>query len=162
MFHVNAWGIPYTAVMMGSKLVLPGPHLDAESLLDLYQPEQVTLTAGVPTIWMNILQSLEAAPERWRLARGMRMVVGGAAASEAMIRGYDRLGLRVVHGWGMTETSPVGTVNCLKRELETLAPDEQYAIRAKQGLPLPFFEVRAMGAAGIAAWDGITMGARSR
>ena len=158
MFHVNAWGIPYTAVMMGAKLVFPGPHLDAESLLDLYQSEQVTLTAGVPTIWMNILQLLESAPERWTLAPGMRMVVGGAAASEAMIRAYDRFGLRVVHGWGMTETSPVGTVNCLKREVAGLSADEQYAVRAKQGLPLPFFEVRAMGAAGEAPWDGTTMG----
>ncbi|HET9662913.1 MAG TPA: AMP-binding protein, partial [Burkholderiales bacterium] len=78
MFHVNAWGIPFTAVMMGAKLVFPGPHLDAESLLDLYQSEGVTLTAGVPTVWMNILQWLEAAPERWKLAPGLRMVVGGA------------------------------------------------------------------------------------
>lgn len=158
MFHVNAWGIPFTAVMMGAKLVLPGPHLDAESLLDLYERERVTLTAGVPTIWTNILQSLENNPGRWKLAPGMRMVVGGAAASEAMIRAYDRLGLRVVHGWGMTETSPVGTVNCLKRELAALSEDEQYALRAKQGLPLPFFEVRAMGADGEAPWDGVSMG----
>jgi len=158
MFHVNAWGIPYTAVMMGSKLAFPGPHLDAESLLDLYQSERVTLTAGVPTIWMNVLEALEKAPERWRLAPGMRMVVGGAAASEAMIRRYDRLGLAVVHGWGMTETSPVGTVNCVKREFEGASDDERYAIRAKQGLPLPFFEVRAMGANGEVPWDGMTMG----
>ena len=158
MFHVNAWGIPFTAVMVGAKLVLPGPHLDAESLLDLYERERVTLTAGVPTIWTNILQSLENNPGRWKLAPGMRMVVGGAAASEAMIRAYDRVGLRVVHGWGMTETSPVGTVNCLKRELAALSADEQYALRAKQGLPLPFFEVRAMGADGEAPWDGVSMG----
>jgi fatty-acyl-CoA synthase len=158
MFHVNAWGIPYTAVMMGSKLVFPGPHLDAESLLDLYESECVTLTAGVPTIWMGMLELLETSPRRWRLMPGMRMVVGGAAASEAMIRRYDRLGLRVVHGWGMTETSPVGTVNCMKRELEGASEEERYAIRARQGLPLPFFEIRAMAAGGEAPWDGATMG----
>jgi fatty-acyl-CoA synthase len=158
MFHVNAWGIPFTAVMMGSKLVFPGPHLDAESLLDLYQSEQVTLTAGVPTIWMSILQALEKAPARWRLAAGMRMVVGGAAVPEAMIRAFDQFGLRVTHGWGMTETSPVGTVNYLKRELDGASADEQYTARAKQGVPLPFFEVRAMGGEGEAPWDGAAMG----
>lgn len=158
MFHVNAWGIPFTAVMMGAKLALPGPLLDAESLLDLYQSEQVTLAAGVPTIWAGVLHALEKEPPRWRLAPGMRMVVGGAAAPEAMMRGFDRFGLRVVHGWGMTETSPVGTVNYVKRELAGLAQDEQYAVRAKQGVPLPFFEVRAMTDDGEAPWDGGTMG----
>ncbi len=158
MFHVNAWGVPFTAVMMGSKLVFPGPHLDAESLLDLYQSERVTLTAGVPTIWMAILQALEREPQRWKLVPGMRMVVGGAAAPEAMIRAFDKFGLRVLHGWGMTETSPVGTVSFLKRELDGLSGDEQYAVRSKQGVALPFLEVRAMGDHGEAPWDGKTMG----
>jgi fatty-acyl-CoA synthase len=158
MFHVNAWGIPFTAAMMGSKLVFPGRHLDAESLLDLYQSEQVTLTAGVPTIWMNILQALQKEPDRWRLTSGMRMVVGGAAAPEAMMRAFDAFGLRVTHGWGMTETSPVGTVNYVKRELAGSSLDERYLTRAKQGVPLPFFETRTMGEAGEAPWDGTTMG----
>ncbi|MEK6591708.1 MAG: AMP-binding protein, partial [Pseudomonadota bacterium] len=158
MFHVNAWGIPFTAVMMGAKLALPGPHLDAQNLLDLFQSEQVTLSAGVPTIWSGMLQALEKQPQRWRLVPGMRMVVGGAAASEAMVRGFDKFGLRVVHGWGMTETSPVGVVNYVKRELAHLPPEAQYAVRAKQGVPLPFFEVRAMTDEGEAAWDGRTMG----
>ena len=94
MFHVNAWGMPFTAVMTGSKLAFPGPHLDAMSLLDLYQSEQVTLTAGVPTIWMGMLQALEREPSRWKLSAGMRMVVGGSAAPESMIRAFDRYGLR--------------------------------------------------------------------
>jgi fatty-acyl-CoA synthase len=158
MFHVNAWGIPFTAVMMGAKLALPGPHLDAQNLLDLFQSERVTLSAGVPTIWSGILQVLEKEPQRWQLVPGMRMIVGGAAASEAMIRGFDRFGLRVVHGWGMTETSPVGVVNYVKRELAQLPPEAQYAVRAKQGVPLPFFEVRAMTDDGEAPWDGTTMG----
>ena len=158
MFHVNAWGIPFTAVMMGSKLVFPGPHLDAENLLDLYDSEQVTLTAGVPTIWMNILQTLQADPGRWKLKPGMRMVVGGAAAPQAMIRAFDKLGLRVTHGWGMTETSPVGTVNFMKTDVEALSGEDRYAIQAKQGVPLPYLEVRAMGPGGEAPWDGTTMG----
>jgi fatty-acyl-CoA synthase len=158
MFHVNAWGMPFTAIMMGAQLAFPGPHLDATNLLDLYESEQVTLTAGVPTIWMGILQALEKEPARWRLAPGLRMVVGGAAAPEAMIRAFDRFGLRIVHGWGMTETSPVGTVNFMKRETGALSDDERYAVRAKQGVPLPFFEARAMSAAGEAPWDGNAMG----
>ena len=158
MFHVNAWGIPFTAVMMGARLAFPGPHLDAASLLDLYQSERVTLTAGVPTIWTGILQALEKEPARWKLAPGMRMVVGGAAAPEAMIRAFDKFGLIVVHGWGMTETSPVGTVNYPKSETAAFSADQQYALRAKQGVPLPFFEIRAMGDQGEAPWDGRTMG----
>jgi acyl-CoA synthetase (AMP-forming)/AMP-acid ligase II len=158
MFHVNAWGIPFTAAMMGSKIVFPGPHLDAINLLDIYQAEGVTLTAGVPTIWMGILQALEKEPARWQLAPGMRMIVGGAAAPESLIRAFDRFNLRVVHGWGMTETSPVGLVNFAKRELGAMTDDACAALRAKQGVPLPFFEVRAMGAEGEAPWDGASMG----
>jgi fatty-acyl-CoA synthase len=158
MFHVNAWGIPFAGVMVGAKLVFPGPHLDAASLLDLYQSEEVTLTAGVPTIWMSILRALEAEPTRWRLTPGMRMVVGGAAAPESMIRAFDRFGLRVLHGWGMTETTPAGTVNYVKREIKTATEEERYALRATQGVPLPFFEVRAMTEQGPAPWDGQTLG----
>jgi fatty-acyl-CoA synthase len=158
MFHVNAWGIPFSAVMVGAKLAFPGPHLDAASLLDLYQSEQVTLTAGVPTIWAGILQALDQEPSRWKLSSGMRMVVGGAAAPESMIRAFDRHNLKVIHGWGMTETTPVAAVNYLKREIAGLGSDEQYALRAKQGVPPPFVEVRAMAGQGEAPWDGRTMG----
>ena len=113
------------------------------NLLDLYESEQVTVSAGVPTIWLGIQQALEQEPERWRLAKGLRMVVGGAAAPESMIRAFDRFGVRVVHGWGMTETSPVGALNYIKRDVAGLDADALYAVRAKQGVPLPFFEVRA-------------------
>jgi fatty-acyl-CoA synthase len=158
MFHVNAWGLPYSAVMVGAKVAFPGPHLDAVSLLDLYAAEGVTVTAGVPTIWMGMLQALEKEPARWKLSTGLRMVCGGAAAPEAMIRAFDQYGLRVIHGWGMTETSPLGAINFTKRELTGLSPDEEYSVRAKQGVPPPFVELRTVTENGVAPWDGQTMG----
>ncbi|MDB5809125.1 MAG: o-succinylbenzoate--CoA ligase [Betaproteobacteria bacterium] len=158
MFHVNAWGLPFTGVMVGCKLVLPGPHLDAVSLLDLYQAEAVTFTAGVPTIWMGILQALEKAPAQWKLTPGMRMVVGGAAAPESMIRAFDRFNLNVLHAWGMTETTPLGTTAHIKHALKNLPVEDQYAYRRKQGVPAPFVEVRAMTDEGNAPRDGVTMG----
>ncbi len=157
MFHVNGWGLPFTATMAGCKQVLPGPHLDPESLLDLYVQEGVTLSAGVPTIWMGILQALEKEPDRWKLG-AIRMVVGGSAAPESMIRDFDRHGVRVVHAWGMTEMTPLGTVSLLKRSLDELPEDQRYAYRAKQGLPAPFVETRIMELTGEAPWDGQTMG----
>ncbi|MBX7101362.1 MAG: long-chain fatty acid--CoA ligase [Myxococcaceae bacterium] len=157
MFHVNAWGLPFAAVMVGAKLVLPGPHLDAESLLELFEKEQVTLTAGVPTIWMGILAALEQAPSRWKLQR-MRMVVGGSAVPESVIRGFDRHGQTVVHAWGMTETSPVGTVSHLSPALANASEDERYQARARQGTPVPLVEIRAVGDTGPVAWDGQSMG----
>ncbi len=158
MFHVNAWGIPFIATMIGAKQVFPGPHLDPESLLDLFERERVTVTAGVPTIWMGILDALDKNPKRWRLTPGMRMLVGGSAAPEALIRGFDRHGLRVVHAWGMTETSPLGTVSALKRHLEELPEKERYEIRAKQGFAAPFVELRAVGESGEIPWDGKALG----
>ena len=157
MFHVNGWGLPFTATMVGCKQVLPGPHLDPENLLDLYAQEAVTVSAGVPTIWLGILQALDKEPDRWKLG-ALRMVVGGSAAPESLIRGFDRHGLRVVHAWGMTEMTPLGTVSWLKRSLEELPEEQKYAYRAKQGLPPPLVETRVMGQTGEAPWDGETMG----
>jgi fatty-acyl-CoA synthase len=156
MFHVNAWGLPYAAMMLGTKLVMPGPHLDAVSLLDLFEQEKVTVAAGVPTIWMGILQALEKEPKRWKLHDGLRMVVGGSAAPESMIRAFDRFGLRVIHAWGMTETSPLGTVSHVPPGIED--EDTSYALRATQGIPSPFVELRAMGDAGPVPNDGKTPG----
>jgi fatty-acyl-CoA synthase len=158
MFHVNAWGLPYTALLMGAKLAMPGPHLDAVSLLDLFESERVTLSAGVPTIWAGIAQALEREPQRWRLERDIRMVVGGSAVPETLLRAMDKHGLRVIQGWGMTETSPVGTFNFTRREAAGIEGDAAYALRTKAGVPLPFFEVRAIGDDGEAPWDGEYMG----
>jgi fatty-acyl-CoA synthase len=157
MFHANAWGLPYSATMMGCKQVMPGPHLDAESLLDLFEKEKVTLAAGVPTIWMGVLAALEKEPKRWKLT-GMRMTVGGSAVPESMMRGFDKHGLRVEEGWGMTELSPLGSLARLKPSLDSRSVDEQYAFRAKAGIPLPFVEVRVVNEDGIAPWDGKSVG----
>jgi fatty-acyl-CoA synthase len=158
LFHANAWGLPHAATMMGTKLVLPGPHLDATSLLELMQSERVTIAAGVPTVWMAILEALEKEPGRWKLVPDLRMVVGGSAAPEAMIRAFDKHGLRVVHAWGMTEMSPVGSVSHLGPDARALSEDERYSARARQGRPAPWVDIRAVGDAGEVPWDGVTVG----
>ncbi|BDG59569.1 long-chain fatty acid--CoA ligase [Caldinitratiruptor microaerophilus] len=159
MFHANAWGIPFTAVLAGAKQVFPGPHLDPDSLLSLMESEQVTFTAGVPTIWLGILDLLDRKPDAYNLKSLRAMVVGGAAAPQAMIEGFEkRHGLNVVHAWGMTETTPLGTVSRLKRHLEALPEEERYRYRAMQGYAVPFVEVRAVGDSGPVPWDGRTMG----
>ena len=158
MFHANGWGLPYAGPAVGARLVLPGPHLDPVSLLDLAEAEGVTLAAGVPTIWNGILQALDAAPERWALDPQLRTVVGGSAASEAMIRGFDRHGIRTIHAWGMTEMTPLGSAATLKASMDGLDEDTRYGYRAKQGTAMPFVDMRLVNDAGIAPWDGETMG----
>jgi fatty-acyl-CoA synthase len=159
MFHVNAWGVPYIAAFAGAALVLPGPKLDAVSVLDLLAEETVTMTAGVPTVWMAVLQALDAEPERWDLAALERLIVGGSAVPPSMLEGFDRHGLTVVHAWGMTETSPLGSVNRLPADLLDAGAEEQYQYRARQGIPCPFVEVRARGENGeLIPWDDRAMG----
>jgi fatty-acyl-CoA synthase len=159
MFHVNAWGIPFASTMVGAKQVMPGPHLDPQSLLEDFEQERVTFTAGVPTVFLGILQALDEDPEAYDLSSIRSMVVGGSAAPESMIRGYkERHGLSVVHAWGMTETDPVATICHLDSELLEAPKDEQYRQLAKQGRPLPFIEIRAHGDEDLIPWDGETMG----
>ncbi len=158
MFHANAWGLPFTAVMVGAKIVFPGPHLAPEPILDLFQDEKVTMSAGVPTIWMGMLGAMQKNPGKWKTQPGLRMVVGGSAPPVSMIRDFDALGWRLIQAWGMTETAPLGTVCNLKANLADLSIDEQYAYRAKQGIPAPFVECRVFSEEGEAAWDGKTMG----
>ena len=109
MFHANAWGVPYTAAMLGVKMVFPGPHLHPDDLLPLLESEQVTISCGVPTIWLPMVQILEKNPGRWKFHPWLRLTVGGSAVPEAMIRAYARLGIQIIQGWGMTETSPLAT-----------------------------------------------------
>jgi fatty-acyl-CoA synthase len=158
MFHANSHGVPYVAVMMGAKLVLPGPHVDAASLLELFQSEQVTVTTAVPTVWLTILEGLEKNPGYYKLAPGLRGLVGGTAAPESLIRGLDRQGVRILHLWGMTETTPAATVSRLKSYMRKWPIEQKYAVRCRQGWPLPFVEMRAAGADGEAPWDGETVG----
>jgi fatty-acyl-CoA synthase len=159
MFHANAWGFPFTCTLVGSKQVFPGPHLDPVSLLDAFVEQEVTLTAGVPTIWTGMLQTLDAEPDRWDLSRLRAMIVGGSAAPQSMIEGFERRhGLHITHAWGMTEMAPLGTISSLSSRELALSEDEQFVYRAKQGLPSPFVEIRARGGEGLVPWDGATMG----
>src|ERR671912_405139 len=159
MFHVNAWGVPFTSTLVGAKQVLPGPHLDPESLLEDMSNEKVTITAGVPTIFLGILRTLDEDPDFYDLSSVRDMVIGGSAAPEGMIRAFEeRHGLRVLHAWGMTETTPLGTVCTLSSLVDDAPEDEQYKVRATQGLPGPFIEVRVRGDEGFVAWDGESMG----
>ena len=145
MFHANAWGYPYTCLMVGTKIVFPGPFLDPETLLDDFELEGVTITAGVPTIWMGILGMLDAEPNRWNLDKLKYMLVGGSAAPRAMIAGFrQRHGKTVVHGWGMTETSPLATTSDYVGDFHTADEETQLDVVAMQGLPLPFVELRAI------------------
>ena len=158
MFHANAWGFPYAATMNGCKQVLPGRNLQPEALLDLLQNEHVTLTGAVPTVWLAVLNALDCHPGRWKLVPGLRVVVAGSAAPESMFRRFDKFGVRVIQPWGMTETTPLATVCIPKPHMHTWPEDERYALRAKQGLPSPFIEVRSVGDEGEVPWDGKTAG----
>ncbi len=159
MFHANCWGIPYGAVMMGTKIVFPGPHLHPEDLLDLMQLEPPTLSLGVPTIWMGLIQAHEAQPARWTLPTGMRSLVGGAAVPETLIRAFARHGIWLQQGWGMTETSPLATVSYHRAELREAGVDERYKRAAMAGVPVPLVELRIRCEDGSdAPPDGQTMG----
>ncbi len=160
MFHANAWGYPYLATMLGANLVYPGPYLDPESLLDAFVAEGVTWTAGVPTIWLGILNLLDANPGKWDLSRMKGMLVGGSAAPRSLIAGFQqRHGLKVVHGWGMTETSPVASTAQLPGTLSAADEDTQFDYQAMQGLPLPLVELRHRDVDGrLLPWDGEAMG----
>jgi len=132
MFHVNAWGMPYVACMVGAKLVFPGPWLDGRSLHELFEDESVTLSAGVPTVWKGLLAHVEANGLGFRTMR--RTVIGGSACPPAMMRAFqERYDVQVLHAWGMTETSPLGTVCSLKPAQLALAPEQRLAVQAKQG-----------------------------
>jgi fatty-acyl-CoA synthase len=158
MFHVNAWGLPYTATFVGAKLVFPGPFLDAPSVLELLASERVTVSAGVPTIWIGIRETLDAHPGKYALVPGLRMIVGGAAAPEQLIRDFDRLGMELLHAWGMTETSPIGTVSRLPPELADADPDLRYRMRARQGAAAPLLDLRVRNDAGEVPRDNLTTG----
>ena len=158
MFHVNAWGLPFAAAMLGVKMVLPGPCLDPPSICELFSSERVTFSGGVPTVWMGMLRHIEQHPESFRPEPGLRMLVGGSALNELLIREFEKRGVRLIHGWGMTETSPLGTINFIKSHMTDLPDEERIATLTRQGVSVPFIDIRTVNAAGICPRDGETMG----
>jgi len=160
LFHVNAWGIPYAALMVGTKLVLPGPKMgDGETLYALMEAEGVTLAMGVPTVWLALLQYMEANGKR--LDKLQRTVIGGAAVPESMIREFrDKHDVVVHQGWGMTEMSPLGTLNTLKAGMEDLSPDDMIAVQTKAGRGIFGVEMRIIDDdQKELPWDGVAFGA---
>jgi fatty-acyl-CoA synthase len=159
MFHASAWGLPYMAVLCGAKIVFPGPHLDPASILALLSSERVTVAGGVPTIWIGILATLDAAPGAHDLSAIRTMVIGGSAAPPSLIEGFKkRHGLDVTHAWGMTETNPLGTVARVKPHLRG-SIEKELPVRSTQGFAAPFVETRHVDDAGnVLPWDGDKMG----
>ena len=144
MFHVNAWGLPYVACMVGAKLVFPGPWLDGKSLYDLFESEGVTMSAGVPTVWQGLLTHVEANGLKFSTMR--RTVIGGSACPPAMMRAFQqRYDVQVLHAWGMTEMSPVGTVCTLKPKHQRLDAEQRMAVQAKQGRAVFGVDMKIVG-----------------
>jgi len=157
MFHVNAWGIPHAAPIAGCKLVMPGPHLDGPSLTALMESEGVTTSAGVPTVWLGLLAHIKETGKS--PSRLNRVVIGGSACPPAMMEAFEKLGVRVVHAWGMTEMSPLGVINSPTRNSQALAPAERVAVGLKQGRPLFGVDIKIADAAGKELpFDGTSFG----
>jgi len=158
MFHVNAWGLPYSVAMTGAKFVMPGAQLDGASLYELFEQEKVSISAGVPTIWLGLLQHLQT--NKLKLSSVKRLVIGGSAAPPAMIRAFDEhYGITVLHAWGMTEMSPLGTANTFKLKHLGLSAEEKDRIRVKQGRPLYGVEMKIVdGQGNLLPHDGKAFG----
>ena len=158
MFHVNAWGVPFAAPMVGAKLVLPGPRLDGPALHELMESERVTFTAGVPTVWLGLIGHMKAQGLTFSTLR--RTVIGGAACPPAMMRTLeDEFGLEVIHAWGMTETSPLGTLAHLKAKHAELDAEARRALQQKQGKVIYGVDLAIVDDRGQPLpWDGCTPG----
>jgi fatty-acyl-CoA synthase len=158
MFHASAWGFPYNCAFVGATQVFPGPHLDAESLLRLFETEKVTLTGGVPTVMLSILHMLDADPHKYKLYL-RAIALGGSSSPRFLIKSFsERYGIQVLNSWGMTELSPLGSTSVISGKLEKASKDDQYNHTAKQSLPIPLVEVRGRNEFGFIPWDGNTMG----
>lgn len=157
MFHVNAWGMPFAGVFFGTTQVLPGPGFDPAFVLDLIEQEKVTVTAGVPTIWLAVLRELEKGPRDLSSLRAI--ISGGSASPKGLIRAFEeKYNVPFVVGYGLTETSPLISLSVLTSEMEDVTMDEKIDIRALQGLTMPGLEVRLVDENGDVPWDGKTMG----
>jgi 3-(methylthio)propionyl---CoA ligase len=158
MFHVNAWGIPYAAPMNGAKLVFPGPGLDGANLYELFEKEKVNCSAGVPTVWLGLIQYMKQ--NNLKFSTLKMTIIGGSACPPAMLKTLrDDFGIEVRHGWGMTEMSPVGTVNTPKEKHLALSDDERYQLALKQGRPCFGVDMKIVDGAGKElARDGVAFG----
>jgi fatty-acyl-CoA synthase len=158
MFHVNAWGLPYSACMVGAKLVLPGPGLDGKSLHELFESEGVTVSAGVPTVWQGLLAHVNGNGLKFSTMR--RTIIGGSACPPAMMNTFeDTHGVQVIHAWGMTELSPIGTVGILKGHQLDWPVEQRRAIQAKQGRGVFGIDMKIVGEDGAELpWDGRASG----
>ena len=154
MFHVNAWGLPYAACMVGAKLVFPGPGLDGKSLHELFESEGVTVSAGVPTVWQGLLAHVEANDLKFTTMR--RTIIGGSTCPPAMMRSFqEKHAVQVLHAWGMTELSPIGTACALKPAHDALPAEARYAVQAKQGRAVYGVDMKIVDADGAELpWDG--------
>jgi fatty-acyl-CoA synthase len=158
MFHVNAWGMPYSCALTGAKLVFPAQHLDGKSLHQLFEAEEVTMSAGVPTVWLGLLNYMKE--QKLRFSTLKRVVIGGSACPPAMIRSFqEEFGVEVLHAWGMTEMSPLGTVSTFKPKHLKQGKEARYAIQNKQGRAIYGVDLRVVGEDGDElAWDGTAIG----
>ena len=158
MFHVNAWGLPYSAAMTGAKLVFPGPAMDGKSIYELIESEKVSFAAGVPTVWQMLLGHVQS--QGLRFSTLTRTVIGGAACPPSMITAFnDDYGVEVLHAWGMTEMSPLGTVCSLKNKHLSLTPEEKMKVRLKQGRGIFGVDMKIVNGEGQELpWDGKTYG----
>ena len=157
MFHVNAWGIPYMACMVGAKLVFPGPALDGRSLYELFEAEGVTFAAGVPTVWQALISHVAANHLAFSTMR--RTVIGGSACPPSLLSQFHEHGVEVLHAWGMTELSPIGTACALKPAVLALAEEDRLAIQAKQGRAPFGVDMKIVDGAGKELpWDGHSAG----
>ncbi len=158
MFHANAWALPYTCALVGTKMVLPGAQLDGKSLYELFEAERVTVSAGVPTVWLALLQYTEQ--EKLRFSTMRRTVIGGSACPPAMIRTFqEKYGVEVLHAWGMTEMSPLGTVATFKARHLQLPSESRYALQKKQGRPPYGVDMKIVDGEGKdLPWDGKAFG----
>ena len=158
MFHVNAWGLPYSVPLTGAKMVFPGPALDGKSVYELFESEQVTFSAGVPTVWLGLLNHV--AQNNLKFSSFKRTVIGGSACPPAMMKAFrQQHGVEVVHAWGMTEMSPLGTCSTLQSKHLALSDDAQQVILEKQGHAIYGVDMKIVGDDGNElAWDGKTYG----
>src|SRR5712691_4265455 len=144
MFHVNAWSLPYSCAMVGAKMVFPGPHLDGKSLHHLFETESVTFSAGVPTVWLGLLNHMKE--QKLKFSTLKRTVIGGSACPPAMLRALqDDYGVEVLHAWGMTEMSPLGTVTTFKAKHADWAKERRCALQNKQGRAIFGVDMRIVG-----------------